>query len=205
GRDQYGAGHYPYLLTLRQVHYVLVVCVQDFCYDLVLRVPHDVASARAEHREDLDPVVDVPHGGEIGGEAGDRVGDGVGLVLEVPPLGEGHHEIHERYRAVRVLAAMARDVGTVGARFGGDLLDRGRGDGLDERPGPLLVGVGHPVGQALAPGETVTVVALPDPAGEQPGQGRLAGDEAHVLGAKHLPQAEHHQVDQDRQRQPHHD
>src|SRR5699024_9831266 len=133
GRDQYGAGHYPYLLTHRQVHDVRVVGVQDVGYDLVLRVPHDVASARAEHREDLDPVVDVPHGGEIGGEAGDRVGDGVGLVLEVLPLGEGHHEVHERHRAVRVLAAMAGDVGTEGAQLRGDLLDRGGGDGLDER------------------------------------------------------------------------
>src|SRR5699024_6017360 len=186
---RYGAGRGPDVLTHRQVHDVRVVGVQDVGDDLVLRVPHDVASARAEHREDLDPVVDVPHGGEIGGEAGDRVGDGVGLVLEVLPLGEGHHEIHERYRAVRVLAAMARDVGTVGAQFGGDLLARGSGDGLDDPPGPLLVRVRHPVGQALAPGETVTAVALPDPAGEQPGQGRLAGDEAHVLGAQHLPQA----------------
>src|SRR5699024_9505833 len=167
GRDRYGAGRGPDVLTHRQVHDVRVVGVQDVGGDLVLRVPHDVASARAEHREDVDPVVDVPHGGESGGDAGARVGDGVGLARELLPPGEGHHEIDERYRAVRVLAARARDVGTVGAQFGGDLLDRGGGDALDERPGPLLVGVGHPVGQALAPGETVTVVALPDPAGEQ--------------------------------------
>src|SRR5699024_12086374 len=66
GRDRYGAGRGPDVLTHRQVHDGRVVGVQDVGDDLVLRVPHDVAVGRAERRGERDAGVRVSNGGASG-------------------------------------------------------------------------------------------------------------------------------------------